>query len=49
MELIEMLGWVALGFVPMFGILEIASRKLAKTGRTVSRTEIVGSESHIGI
>ncbi len=28
MELINMVGWVALGFMPVFGGLEIASRKL---------------------
>ena len=44
-----MLAWVALGFVPMLGVLEIASRRFAKTGRTVLRTEIVGGESYIGI
>ena len=49
MELIEMLGWIALGFIPMLGALEIASRKFAKTRKTVLRTEIIGGESHIGI
>lgn len=49
MELIEILGWIALGFVPMLGVLEIASRKFAKTGKMVLRTELIGGESHIGI
>ncbi len=29
MELLEMIGWVALGFIPTLGALEIVSRKLA--------------------
>ncbi len=38
MELINMVGWVALGFMPVFGGLEIVSRKL-RTQRL--RREIV--------
>jgi hypothetical protein len=30
MELIEMMGWMALGFVPTFAALEVGTRKLAK-------------------
>jgi hypothetical protein len=29
MELFEMVGWVALGFIPTLGTLEFVSRKLA--------------------
>jgi len=51
MEIIEMLGWIALGFVPMLGALEITSRNIRKT-RTdtkVLRKEIIGGETLIGI
>jgi hypothetical protein len=29
MELFEMIGWVALGFLPTLGALQLVSRKLA--------------------
>jgi hypothetical protein len=29
MELLEMVGWVALGFLPTLGALEVVNRKLA--------------------
>jgi hypothetical protein len=35
MELFEIIGWIALGFVPMLGGLEIASRKLQDRGKIV--------------
>ena len=35
MEYIEMIGWIALGFVPTLGMLEYTNRKLAK--RTLVR------------
>jgi hypothetical protein len=38
MELIEIVGWIALGFVPMLGGLEITSRKLQNRGKIVLRT-----------
>jgi hypothetical protein len=28
MELLEMIGWIAIGFVPTYGVLVVASRKL---------------------
>ena len=31
MELLEMFGWVVLGFVPTLGVLEMASRRLGTT------------------
>jgi hypothetical protein len=40
MEIIEIIGWIALGFVPMLGGLEIASRKLHDRGKMVLRTYI---------
>jgi hypothetical protein len=38
MELIEIIGWIALGFVPMLGGLEIVSRKVQNRGKIVLRT-----------
>jgi hypothetical protein len=38
MELIEIIGWIALGFVPMLGDLEIVSRKVQNRGKIVLRT-----------
>jgi len=49
MELIEIIAWVVIGFVPMFGGLELASRKLRNTGRMVLRADIRGGEYLIGI
>jgi hypothetical protein len=34
MELLEMFGWVVLGFVPTLGVLEMASRRLGATMRS---------------
>ncbi|MDQ5869254.1 MAG: hypothetical protein M3530_05950 [Thermoproteota archaeon] len=34
MELFEMFGWVVLGFLPTYGVLEMAYRKLGKTKRS---------------
>jgi hypothetical protein len=34
MELLEMFGWVVLGFVPTSGVLEMASRRLGTTMRS---------------
>jgi hypothetical protein len=44
MEIIEMVGWIVLGFVPMLGGLEIASRKFGHTGKIVLRSAMVGGE-----
>jgi hypothetical protein len=30
MELVELIGWMALGFVPTYAALEVGSRKLAR-------------------
>jgi hypothetical protein len=49
MELIELVGWIALGFVPMLGGLEIASRKLQNRAKTVLRTYIRGGGDPNGI
>jgi len=42
MELIEMIGWVALGFIPALACLEASSKMLklrsAMTARTLVRT-----------
>jgi hypothetical protein len=42
MELIEIIGWIALGFVPMLGGLEIVSRKVQNRGKIVLRTYLRG-------
>jgi hypothetical protein len=49
MELIEMIGWIVLGFVPMLGGLELVGRKLTHKGKIVLRTERRGGEYLIGI
>jgi hypothetical protein len=30
MELVELMGWMALGFIPTYAALEVGTRKLAK-------------------
>jgi len=45
MELIEMIAWVLMGFVPTLGGLELASRKLRNAGRMVLRTDIGGRQA----
>lgn len=30
MELVELIGWMALGFIPTYAALEVGTRKLAK-------------------
>jgi hypothetical protein len=49
MELIEIIGWIALGFVPMLGGLEIVSRKLQNRGKIVLRTYLRGGGDPNGI
>jgi hypothetical protein len=49
MELIEMIGWVVMGFAPMLGGLELASRKLRHREKIVLRTEMRGGEYPLGI
>jgi hypothetical protein len=49
MELIEIIGWIVLGFVPMFGGLELVSRKLKDTGKIVLRIDFRGGEQLIGV
>lgn len=44
-----MITWVLIGFVPMFGGLELASRKLRNTSRMVLRTDNRGGKYQIGI
>ena len=34
MEIFEMFGWVVLGFLPTYGVLEMAYWKLGKTKRS---------------
>jgi hypothetical protein len=46
MELIEMIAWIMMGFVPMFGALELTSRKLRNTGRIALRK---GEEDLVGV
>jgi hypothetical protein len=49
MELIEIIGWIALGFVPMLGGLEIVSRKVQNRGKIVLRTYQRGGRDPNGI
>jgi hypothetical protein len=49
MELIEMVGWVVMGFVPMLGGLELVSRKLRRREKIALRTEMRGGEYPLGI
>jgi hypothetical protein len=30
MEILEMIGWISMGFVPLYIVLEVGSRELAK-------------------
>jgi hypothetical protein len=30
MEILEMVGWISLGFIPIYVALEVGSRKLAR-------------------
>lgn len=34
MGILEMIGWISLGFVPSYIVLEVGSRKLARRGIT---------------
>jgi hypothetical protein len=34
MELLKVVGWVALGFIPTYGVLEVVSRKLRAVRRS---------------
>jgi hypothetical protein len=38
MELLEVIGWIVLGFIPTYGVLEMVSRKLTVMRR--SRTDL---------
>jgi len=49
MELIEIIGWIALGFVPMLGGLEITGRKIHDRGKMVLRTYIKDGVDHHGL
>jgi hypothetical protein len=49
MELIEIIGWIALGFVPMLGGLEVVSRKVHDRGKLVLRTYIRGGGHPYGV
>jgi hypothetical protein len=44
MEIIEMLGWIVLGFVPMLGGLQLASRKFGHAGKIVMKARMIGGE-----
>lgn len=49
MELIKIIGWVVLGFVRIFGRLELVSRKLKDRGKIVLRTDLRGGEEFIDV
>ncbi len=42
MELIEMIGWIVVGFAPMLGGLEIVSKTRKYKGKIVLRREVRG-------
>jgi hypothetical protein len=44
MELIEMIAWVVIGFGPMFGALEIASKKLVNVDRMTLKIDVRGGD-----
>jgi hypothetical protein len=44
MELIEIIVWVLIGFVPTFGGLELASRKLRHASKIGLKTDFVGGD-----
>ena len=44
-----MIGWVVVGFVPMMGGLELASRKLRHREKIVLKTVMRGGEYSLGI
>jgi hypothetical protein len=44
MELIEMIAWVVIGFGPMFGALEIASKKLVNVDRITLKIDVRGGD-----
>jgi hypothetical protein len=44
MEIIEIVGWIVLGFVPMIGGLELASRKFGHAGKIVMKARMIGGE-----
>ena len=39
-----MIAWVVIGFVPMFGALEIASKKLVNVDRMALKIDVRGGE-----
>jgi len=39
-----MIAWVVMGFVPAFGGLEIANRKLRHASRIALKTDILGGD-----
>ena len=49
MEIMEMIGWIALGFIPVFGGPEDISRKLRWRDKTVLRTTFRLGEEAIGL
>jgi hypothetical protein len=51
MEIIEMIGWIALGFSPMFAALEIVGKKLPsrKAARMVVLKSEKGGDTTIGL
>ena len=41
METIEMIGWIVLGFVPTYAMLEVSLRKLIPRKRPVKTSSIL--------
>jgi hypothetical protein len=44
MELIEMVAWVVIGFGPMFGALDIASKKQVNVDRMALKIDVRGGD-----
>jgi hypothetical protein len=49
MELIKIIGWAVLGFVRIFGGLELVSRKLKDREKIVLRTDIREGEELVDV
>jgi hypothetical protein len=47
MELLQIVGWIALGFIPTYGMLEIINRKLSTKKRLHGLSVLSGGEKTI--
>jgi hypothetical protein len=49
MELIEMIGWIGIGFVPMLAGLQVISKTRKRFNRASYGMDLMGGEKVIGI